>query len=113
MLVDVDILTNHIVDHALHLTNLLIGNFLEVREVETQGVRANERTLLLYMVAQYLLQSIVEQVSCSMVGCTGIALVCINTGHELGSSILWQLLHDMYALAILTFCVNDLDGLVL
>ena len=30
MLVDVDVLTDHIVNHTLNLTDLLVGNLLEV-----------------------------------------------------------------------------------
>ena len=42
MLVDVDVLTNHIVNHTLYLTQLLVAHLLEVREVETQGVGADK-----------------------------------------------------------------------
>ena len=55
VLVDMDVLTDHAVDHALHLAQLLVSDFLEMREVEAQRVRRDERTLLLYMVAQNLL----------------------------------------------------------
>ena len=39
MLIELDVLTNHIVDHTLYLAQLLVADFLKVREVETQGVR--------------------------------------------------------------------------
>ena len=51
VLVNVDILANHVVYHALHLAQLLVADFLEVREVEAQRVGADERTLLLHVVA--------------------------------------------------------------
>ena len=65
------------------------------------------------MVAQHLLESIVEQVSGSMIGCTSIALVNIHASHKVGSGVFRQLLNDMYALIVLTLCVDNLDSLVL
>ena len=111
MFVEGDVLTDHIINHPLHLAQFLVCNLLEMREVETQGVRRYERALLLHMVAQHLLQSIVEQVGSRMVGCRSVALIGIDTGHELGCGILRQLLHDMYRLVVLTLGVDDLDGL--
>ena len=111
MLVDVDVLTDHIVYHALYLTQLLVGNLLEVREVEAQGVGAYERTLLLYVVAQNLLQCIVEQVGSCMVSGRGITFVGIHTSHELGCRILWQGLYDVYALTVLALGIDNVDGL--
>ena len=67
VLIQGDILTDHLIHHALYLTDLLVCHLLEVREVEAQGIRAYVRSLLLYMVAEHLLQRIVEQVGCSMV----------------------------------------------
>ena len=48
-----------------------------------------------------------------MVGSRSITLVGIYTGHELGCGILWQLLHDMYCLVVLTLRVDDVNGLCL
>ena len=39
MLVHWIILTNHLINESLYLTKLLIGNLLEVRNVEAEGVR--------------------------------------------------------------------------
>ena len=111
MLVEGDILANHTVHQTLDLTDLLVVDFLEVAEVEAQGIRRYERTLLLDMVAEHLLQGIVEQVGSRVVGCRGIALVGIDTGHELGCGILRQRLHDMNGLVVLTLGVDDVDGL--
>ena len=58
-----DVLTDHVVDDTLHLAQLLGSDLLEVGEVETQCVGVDIRSLLLHMVAEYLLQCIVEQVS--------------------------------------------------
>ena len=38
MFIKRDVLTDHVIDHTLHLTNLLVCHFLEVGEVETQGI---------------------------------------------------------------------------
>ena len=92
---------------------MLVSNLLEVREVETESIRTYERALLLNMITENLLQSIVEKVGCCVVGSTCITKVCINASHEWSRRILWHLLYDMNALAILTTCVDDVDGLVL
>ena len=65
------------------------------------------------MVAQDLLQRIVQKVSSRVVGSRGVALISINTGHELSRGILRQLLHDVYGLAVLALGVDDRDGFVL
>ena len=65
------------------------------------------------MVAEHLLQGIVEQVGSGMIGGRGIAFVGIHTSHKLGSGILRQLLHDMHTLVVLTLRVDDLNGLCL
>ena len=86
---------------------------LEVREVETQSVLVYIRTLLLYVLAQNLLQTVVEQVGCSMVGCTSLAVLDIYASHEICVYILWQLLYDVDALVVLALGVDNLDGLIL
>ena len=63
------------------------------------------------MVAQNLLQGIVEQVSSGMVSGRSVTLVGINACHELGCGILWQLLYNVNALTVLTLGVDDVDGL--
>ena len=113
MLVDVDVLTNQVVHHAFHLAQFLVGHFLEVREVETQRVGADERTLLLHMVAQHLFQGVVQQVRGRVVGCAGVALVGVHAGHELSLGLLGQFLHDVYGLVVLALGIDNLDGLVL
>ena len=65
------------------------------------------------MVAQHLLQGIVEQVGGGVVGGTGLTQVGVDTGHELGLHVLGQRLHDVHALVVLALGVGDLDGLVL
>ena len=113
VLVDVDVLANHVVHHALHLSQLVVADFLEVREVEAQRVGADERTLLLHVVAQHLLQGVVQQVGSSMVGGRGITLVGIDASHELRCGVFRQLLDDVDALSVLAFGIDDFDGLVL
>ena len=58
---------NHLVDDVLHLAQLLIADFLEVVEVKAKRLVVDIRTALLGLVAQYLLERIVEQVGCRMV----------------------------------------------
>ena len=82
-------------------------------EVETQRIRRDKRSLLLHMVAQHLLQGIVEQVGCCMVSGTSLAFVCINTCHEVGLGMLGQLLDNMNALVVLALGVDNLYGLML
>ena len=65
------------------------------------------------MVAENLLQGIVQQVGCGMIGSGSVALVGIDACHELGSGILRQLLDDMYALVVFALGIDDVDGLVL
>ena len=65
------------------------------------------------MVAEHLLEGIVEKVGSRMVGCTRLTLVGIHTSHEFCLYVLWQSLHDMYRLVVLTFGVGDGDGLLL
>ena len=105
--------TDHLVYHVLYLAELLISYLLEVREVETQCILIYIRTLLLYVVAQNLLQAVVEQVGSCMVGCTSLAVLDIYASHEISVYILWQLLYDVDALVVLALGVDNLDGLVL
>ena len=84
MLVEWIVGTNHLVYHALYLAKFLVCNLLEMREVETQSVLVYIRTLLLYVLAQNLLQAIVEQVGCCMVGSATLTRVDIYTSHEVG-----------------------------
>ncbi len=113
MFVTRQVLTDHVVDDTLYLAQLLVSHLLEVREVETQRVGRYKRTLLLHVVTQYLLQGIVEQVGSGVVGSRSVALVGIDTSHELGCGVFRQLLDDMNSLAVLAFGVDNLDGLVL
>ena len=65
------------------------------------------------MVAEHLLQSVVEQVSGCVVGGAGSTLVGVHAGHEVGLRLLRQLFNDVYALVILALCVYNLHCLVL
>ena len=38
MLIERNVLTNHVVDKAFHLTQFFVGDLLEVAEVEAQGI---------------------------------------------------------------------------
>ena len=110
--VEREVLTDHIIDDAFHLAQFLIGDFLEVGEVETQRVGTHIGTFLLYMVAQNLLQRVVKQVGGGVVGSTAVALVDVHAGHEVGPNVFGQLLHDVDALVIFALGVDDFHGLV-
>ena len=60
MLLQMNILTDDAVGQYLHLTQLFRRYFLEVREVKTQTVRCNERTLLLHVFTQHFAQRVVQ-----------------------------------------------------
>ena len=65
------------------------------------------------MVAQHLLQRIVEQVGGGVVGSAGVAFVDVHASHELGCRVFGQLLHDVDRLVVLALGVDDFHGLVL
>ena len=65
------------------------------------------------MVAQYLLQGIVEQVGSRVVGGACLALVGVYACHEVSLRILWQLLNDVYRLSVLALGVYDVHCFVL
>ena len=111
--VERNVLTNHRINHAFNLVKLLVGHFLEMGEVETQRFWAYVRTLLLYVVAENLLQRVVKQVGCGVIRGTCVALVGINARHEVGLNVLRQLLYDVDALSVLSLGIDDFDGLVL
>ena len=113
VLVERHVLAYHAVHDALHLAQFLFGHFLVVAEVETQGVGAHKRTLLLHMVAQHLLQRIVQQVGGGVVGSAGVALVGVYTGHERCLRVFGQGFHDVDALVVLAFGVDYLHRLAL
>ena len=62
MLVKWQVGPNHAVDDALHLAQLFVTDFLEIVEVEAQRLVVNVGSALLGLLAQDLLQGIVEQV---------------------------------------------------
>ena len=66
-----NVLTNHGIHTAFHLTEFLGSDLLEMAEVETEIVGGNERTLLLDMGAEDTAQAIVEKVGGSMVALAG------------------------------------------
>ena len=101
------------VDQVLYLTQLLVGHLLEVREVETQRVRRNQRTFLLYVVAQHGAQCFVQQVRTRVVGGTGGALVGIHAGHHGCVEVLGQLLGQVDGQVVFFLGVDDVNGLEL
>ena len=107
-----NILANACVHNALNLLNLLIGHLLEMREIETDAIGGNQRTLLLNMCTEYLTQCLVEQVSARVVCRTSSTLCFVNLSNKLCRRVSWQLLCYMYWKVILLLCVNNLNALV-
>ena len=108
-----EVLTDHLIDEFLYLTKLFIGYFLEVRKVKSQRSRVNIRAFLLHMVAQNLLQRIVKQVGCRVIGSASIAFLHVYTSHEFSLKIFRKLLNDVDALVVFALRINDFDGLIL
>ncbi len=54
MLIEREVFADHLVDDALHLTELLRRHFLEIVEVEAQNVVINIRAALFCLFAQDL-----------------------------------------------------------
>ena len=113
MFIKREVLTDHLIDEFLYLTKLFIGYFLEVRKVKSQRSRVNIRAFLLYMVAQDLLQCIVKQVGCRVIGSASFAFLHVYTSHEFSLKIFRKLLNDVDALVVFTLRINDFDSLIL
>ena len=62
LLVAADRLADKCVGAALDLADLLLGHFLEMREVEAKDFRRYERTFLLHVCAEHFAQGVVEKV---------------------------------------------------
>ena len=107
-----DVGANLLVDDVFHLAQLLGCDLLEVREVEAQSVSRDERAALLHMCAQHLAQGCVEQVGAGVVRLNGTTGFNVDTCHEFCLGVLRQLLHDVYALVVLTLGIDDVDGFV-
>ena len=112
MLVEREVLADHLVDDVLHLTELLSRHFLEIVEVEAQDLVVDIRTALLCLLTEHLLQCIVEEVRSCMVASRALTLLYIHLSVEVSSDVLRQFLDDMNALVVLALGVDDLDGLI-
>ena len=66
-------LQNGIIDHPLHLAQLLGSYGLEMSEVEAQAIRLYQGASLMHMVAQDLLQSRIQQMCGGMGAADGLA----------------------------------------
>ena len=105
-----DVATDAFVHNAFHTAQFLGRHFLEVREVKTQVIRCDERTLLLHMGAEHFAQGLVEQVRGRMVGFAGGTGVGVDAGHELCFGMSGKLADDVDRQVVLTARVNDVDG---
>ena len=93
-----------------YFANLFRSYFLEVREVETQRVRSNKRTLLFYVSTQYLTQCFVQQVCTRVVGCTSCTFVCIYTCHHRSFQMFRKFLCYMDRKIVFLLGIDDIDS---
>ena len=108
MVLQRNILADAGVDDALHLTQFLGCDLLEVAEVEAQAFGRDERAFLLYVCAEHFAQGLVEEVRGAMVGFAGAALVGVDTCHELCLGMLGQALGDVHGEAVLALSVDNI-----
>ena len=64
---DIQKMTDLVVDHIFDTVYLFFSHSLEVIEIKPESIFCDRRTCLFYMISENLLQSLVQQVSCSMV----------------------------------------------
>ena len=95
--------------HTLHFVQCLFGYLLVVGEVESERRRADVRTFLLHVGAQYLAQHIVQQVGCSVVVLDVDAALHIHGSVELCGGVAGQMVHQMYGKAVLLDGVEHLE----
>ena len=84
--------------------------FLEVREVETQRFRSDQRAFLLYMSTQYLTQCFIEQMRTRVVGCTSGTLVGIYTRHHRSIEMFGKLFGNVNRKVVFLFRINNVNG---
>ena len=72
------ILTDERVCQLLHLTQLFRRHFLEMREVKSQAVSGHVRTFLLYVLAQYFAQRIVNNVRSRVIAHDSLTACGVN-----------------------------------
>ena len=97
----------------LYLTQLLRRDLLKVREVKTQTIGSDERALLLYMLAQHLLESLVEEVSTGVIRLRGTTTLHVNASHKLSFGVRRYTVEEMYADAVLLLSVDDAYSLLI
>ena len=89
-LLEHEVLTDDLVGQYLSFAQLLRGHLLEVREVKAQAVGIHEATLLLYVLAQYLAECVVDDVCSRVVACDGLTTLCVHGSYECALDVLRQ-----------------------
>ena len=112
MLVELEVLTDKAVDQLLHTAQLLVSDLLEVGEIEAQRVGADVGSLLLHMVAEHLLQRVVQEMGGGVVAGGSLAQRHIDAGRKLLRGVLRHTLEDVDALVVLALRVAHDHGLV-
>ena len=118
-----DTIQNGVVDQLIHLCQLLRGDGLEVGEVEPQTVRLHQRTGLMDMVAQHLLQRRIQQMGSAVGAANTLAALRVNgSRHRLphleGAGDHLAVMHELAALILLDvvdlkFCIAAGDHAVI
>ena len=101
LLLEVDILANELVNPVLHFENLLVGEFLEVREVETKTSIVYIRAFLLHVRAQNLTQGLVHKVSTRVVVRYLLTSLRIHHESKFPFAVLRKLVGDVHDKIIL------------
>ena len=106
---------NSVVDHILHLVQLLGRDALEVGEVEAQAIRLHQRASLMHMVAQHLHQRRIQQMGGAVGAADSGAAVgvdgCRHTvahGHAAAEQL--AVVHELAALVLLHIADHELHA---
>ena len=100
-------LADHLVHAAFHIADLLMAQFLEVAEVETQALRVDARAFLLDMLAQHLTQGVVHKVGGRVVAGGGLTLVGIDGSMECGGQVVGKRVDDMHNQSVFLLGINN------
>jgi hypothetical protein len=99
------------VDPALDGAKFFGCNFLEMREIETQAGRPDERTLLFDVGSEHISEGFVQQVGGRVVGRRPGTRFPVDHGGEQGGGVGGHPLDDMHRLAVLFQGINYIYAL--
>ena len=73
---DIQEVADLVVDHLFNACDLFCSHSLEMAEVKSETILCNRRTCLLYMISENFLESLVQQMRCSMICRSPVSLNC-------------------------------------